>query len=302
MKKLWLDLELRADIDDYITLIMALEMKEADIKYISIHNPSVQELKLLKNTILKYYDLKIIEKQPIIAISGIITEYPEDKDINKSLYKLADEYHKDSDKIDVWNIEDIIDNTSNKNLKELTYFTGGSLYTLSMIMKREPELVAYIQGGYAGCNIVENKDTLEKFYDKESVPSWNVNLDLDATQAVLDNKKAQLNFISKNICHASIISLEDIGNRHSLGVDVLINYYDGKPKKMTYKAMHDVLAFITIFNTDIVEFKKVELTGHKRKKRMYWRSYLNENSNVKISVSFNYDKFKEFFFTSLKIT
>ena len=53
MFKLWLDLELREDIDDYATLIFSLE-KGYNIDAISIHNPSKNELKLLKTTLSDY--------------------------------------------------------------------------------------------------------------------------------------------------------------------------------------------------------------------------------------------------------
>jgi len=45
-KLLWLDLELRKDIDDYIALLSAINHSYSRIKYISIHNPSQLELNL----------------------------------------------------------------------------------------------------------------------------------------------------------------------------------------------------------------------------------------------------------------
>ena len=49
-KDIWLDLELRKDIDDYISLIFALE-NNLNIKEVSINNPSKNELCLLKDTL-----------------------------------------------------------------------------------------------------------------------------------------------------------------------------------------------------------------------------------------------------------
>ena len=81
-KPIWLDLELRKDIDDYMTLIYALD-KDVNIQEISIHNPSMKELKLLKNT------LNLYKKNIPIIVSGDITEYPEDEDIHSSLLEKA---------------------------------------------------------------------------------------------------------------------------------------------------------------------------------------------------------------------
>jgi inosine-uridine nucleoside N-ribohydrolase len=271
---LWLDLELREDIDDYITLVFALE-NNCNIKEVSIHNPSINELKLLKNT------LNIYKKNTAIIVSGAITHYEEDKDIHKSLLSKAT---LDSDNF-YCSLEDYF---NHKEIENRTFFCGGSLYTLSECLNNyNPEIFnIYIQGGFAGKDIVGEENTLKKFKKRTEVPTWNLNLDIEATDNVLKNT-VNMNFISKNICHASFIGLEDINQEKTLFNEVLVNYFGESKRK---KCMHDLLAFLTIFNDEIVQFKNIDL------KRTHdeipkWHSVINENSNKKISTSFNYDLF-----------
>jgi len=167
-------------------------------------------------------------------------------------------------------------------------------------MEIEPEITAYIQGGYAGIDVVKPENTLKKFRKREAVPSWNLNLDEEATHSIIKNKKAHLKFISKNVCHASIISYEDLENYSGFGIDILKDYFLCHEQKWRKKAMHDVLAFMTIFSDTIVDFEKVSLisitkTGTVTK----WKSLKNSESNIEIAVDFNYIEFKETFFKML---
>lgn len=288
-KRMWLDLELRKDIDDYLTLLMALKRDDIELAYISIHNPSVSEISLLKNTILQNTN-----SYPTIVISGEITAY--DDDIHKSLMNIAS-LTLDYKKIITLSLEELLSDKSIK-LSELTYFTGGSLYTLSKIMEKESNVTAFIQGGYAGSNIIPNEIALKKFKSRDAVPSWNLNLDLDATLKVLSYSNANLHFISKNICHASLISEVDLKNKTGNAVEVLINYFGyTEDSRLKNKAMHDVLAFMSIFDVNLVSFERVTLTTLiKEGGYTKWKSEINNDSNVKISVNFDYDRFKKEFF------
>ena len=69
---------------------------------------------------------------------------------------------------------------------------------------------------------------------------------------------------------------------------VLKDYYLLKKSNYRNKCLHDVLAFMSIFDDKLVEFKKVDLIS-KDKKRVEWYSQLNPNSKVSISVDFDYD-------------
>jgi inosine-uridine nucleoside N-ribohydrolase len=273
---IWLDLELRKDIDDYITLIYALQ-NNFNIKEVSIHNPSLNELCLLKGTIKQF------KKNIPIIYSGEITVYPEGEDLHESLI----------DKVDKNLISNIFYcdlNTylESENINNRTVFCGGSLFTISKILENKDIFInACIQGGYAGREIIGIENELKKFKKREKVPTWNLNLDLKASDYVMNAKNVKCNFISKNVCHASFVGLEDLSDEKTVFNETMSNYFAGSTRK---KCLHDLLAFMTIFNEDIVQFKKVDLK-RTEDERVKWYSEINKDSNKEISVSFDYSLF-----------
>ncbi len=288
MFKLWLDLELREDIDDYVTLIFSLE-KGYNIEAISIHNPSKNELKLLKTT-LSGYSVNI----PIIITGDVLDAYPEGKDLNP--YFLNDKFLKDVSYESVYSFDNFI---KEYDISNVTVFCGGSLKTLSLLTERfdVSSFKACIQGGFASYKIVEEKDVLKKFKNRDSVPTWNLNLDLEATNIVLKSG-LDINFISKNICHSSFVSLDNVKDIDSVVANFLTNYFEyailnrkkgTKKKNVSKKCLHDVLALVSI-DSDIVKFKPIELFSDNSERTKWW-SELKEDSNHKISVSYNYDDF-----------
>ncbi len=275
MIKLWMDLELREDIDDYLTLIYAIE-KRYDIPYISINNPSLNEIKLVNYTIKKFaLDTEFF-------ISGQITDYGNGKDIHPSLMELI----SDTENITHQHISFLDYNTC---LNGFTVFNGGSLTTLSILIKKfgVEAFNATIQGGFASYEIVESEHLLKKFKKREKVPTWNLNLDLKATDYVLESG-IQATFVSKNICHNSFISLDDINNHNTFFYEVAEAYF--KDNKYPSKCMHDLLAFLTIAN-DFVGFKPVSILRTDDERPKFW-SIERDESNIKISVSCDFDGFK----------
>lgn len=288
-KDIWLDLELRKDIDDYITLIFALE-QNYNVKEISIDNPSLNELQLLLIT------LKELKKEHInIIITGIITEYSLEEDIHISLFNKIKNF-KNSNKIEISDYKNLFfikDYLKNNEQKNKIIFCGGSLKTLSLIFEQKnienKNIECYIQGGYASENIVGIENTLKKFKKREKVPSWNLNIDLESTDKVLKNNKMNIKFISKNICHNSWIGLEDLNNNKTYFNDILKSYFLLNDNNK--KCMHDLLAFLTIKNKDIVEFKKIDL-NRTNDENPKWFSILNNKSNKSISISLNLEMYK----------
>lgn len=268
MKDLWLDLELRKDIDDYATLIYAIE-KKYPIKHISINNPSINEIKLLNFTIEKFN----LNLTPII--SGHITEYNLEEDIHESLFLLIEDYNN-TDFIHI----DLLKKTL---IHDYTVFCGGSLTTLSILYTTfdYKPFNAYIQGGFASYHIVEKEFLLKKFKKREKVPSWNLNLDIKATEIML-NSDMDIHFISKNICHNSFVSVNDLSDSNSFFNTVLKNYF--LVNKYDSKCMHDLLAFLSI-DSDIVTFKPVNLFFTDDDIAKFW-SVINVNSKHCISVSY----------------
>ena len=62
---------------------------------------------------------------------------------------------------------------------------------------------------------------------------------------------------------------------------VLKNYYLLQESHFRNKCLHDVLAFMSIFDDKLVDFKKVDLL-YIEKNRVAWYSELNPNSKFSI--------------------
>ena len=281
--ELWLDLELRADIDDYITLLYAI-VTNKNITELSIVNPSINELKLFKY-VKEKYNLNI----PIIY-SGKIIDLLGNKGIDHNLLDLIQYIELDFDN-DIIHINDYL--KQNINFENKIVFCGGAFTNLKMILEQNPlqNIIGYLQGGYAGETIVGKENVLEKFKGREQVPSWNPNLDLESTNCVLNSNNFKGYFISKNVCHNSWMNEKDFENENSELYQTLKEYF--KYNKYESKCMHDLVAFASIFDKSFIEFKRVNL-NHTNDKLVSWYSILNENSNIQISTKLNMNKFKYF--------
>lgn len=275
---IWLDLELRADIDDFIAWLYCIESNK-DISEISINNPTINELKLVK-----FIKNKFNLITPFI-ISGAIDLNPK-ADIHQSLLKYI-EYISICEKDYVF-IEQYL---KENNVSDRIVFCGGSYTNLDLIMNKYNIKAAYIQGGYAGPSIVGKENTLAKFEGREKVPSWNPNLDLAATDSIIQDMNTDMYFISKNVCHNSYLAYTDIKDTESFLYEILLNYYGNSTS--FYKCMHDLVAVATIFSKEFIVFKKIDLL-RTYEKRPCWYSVINEQSNKQISVSLDMPNFIKF--------
>jgi inosine-uridine nucleoside N-ribohydrolase len=276
-KTYWLDLELREDIDDYLTLVYALE-QGIDIAAVSIHNPSENELKLLA------YTLSLFDAQTSIVLAGEITSYEQDKDIHHSLMTKITSVPLPSP-------TPLIEKMASFDQAPTpTVFCGGSLYTLSKISQCNTHLTlhACIQGGYAGPAVVSDEHVLKKFKGRERVPTWNLNLDLASTQSVLRSGNVVASFVSKNVCHDAWVDKQDVSAVDSVFNQTLTDYFSAS--KSRKKCMHDLLAFMTLHNPSLVSFSPVTLQ-HTDDVRPKWFSVSDPSSNMQISVSFDKPKF-----------
>ncbi|WP_425263615.1 nucleoside hydrolase [Vibrio owensii] len=270
---IWLDLELREDIDDILTLIYALE-RNANVRAISINNPSTNELRLL-NGVLRLFGAKI----PFF-MTGVVTEYPANKDVTASLSPYMSETPIEATPLSIEFVKGLGG--------PLTVFCGGSLTTLSELITLKPDVDAVIQGGFASYKLVPETALLKKFKGRDKVPTWNLNLDLKATEEVLASGIPML-FVSKNICHSAFVSPKDLAPNSMLAT-VLANSLEGT--KYKDKCLHDVLAFMAIENPEIFSFKPVELL-RTDDERVKWWSESREDSNYSISVDYDKNTFLE---------
>lgn len=79
-------------------------------------------------------------------------------------------------------------------------FCGGSYTKIAEYVKNNKIEYLIGNGGFCGCNIVENP--LKKFSGLIEVPTFNFNLDIEAIKICLSSVNIEnLIFVSKNVCH-----------------------------------------------------------------------------------------------------
>jgi inosine-uridine nucleoside N-ribohydrolase len=284
-QSIWLDLELRKDIDDFVTLIYALENK-MPVSVVSIHNPSESELKLLGST------LKVIDTKPYIVITGDVTEYEEGEDLTPTLMAMV----KGVETPVATPLKSFIDSENFPSATRI--FCGGSLTTLATLLTEKPDVFwdAYIQGGYAGPALM-GSNALKKFRKRAAVPTWNLNLDIEASDVVLAAKNVKRHFISKDICHDSWVHDDDVKNGTSMVAKLIRTFFDNNNDKAEgafdkKKCMHDLLAFLSMSNKELVEFKEAALVRD-NSPRVKWHCETGGESNCVISVAYDKSAFLE---------
>lgn len=275
-KPLWLDLELREDVDDILTLIYALE-RGYNVEVVSIHNPSIKEINLLK------YILLLFQSNADIVLNGSESIYDDKKDVNECYFYFSEtgsDIHKE-----IHFIDDYLKSFKPDNI---IVFCGGSLNTLSKLVdKFDPKsFEAIIQGGFASYKVVGEENTLKKFKNRERVPTWNLNLDIEATEKVLSSG-LKASFVSKNVCHDSFVHKDVFKNKDSVLAIFANKFFEAN--RFPDKCMHDLLAFMTI-DSNIVSFINVDLF-HTNEERAKWWSVPNQKSSFKISTSFDKELF-----------
>lgn len=276
VKKLWLDLELREDVDDFFTLIYALE-NNFPIEVISISEPSINEMKLV-NYALTLFNRKDI---PFVRV-GDITERETKKDLNPFLLSLCSEFEP----VEINTLNNFIYDV---DIGNMTVFCGGSLMTLGCLtyVFNEYSFEALIQGGFAGEKVVGDENTLKKFKGRDKVPSWNLNIDLESTELVLDYKMVK-RFVSKNICHDSFVHKNDLIGVNSIFAKLLRDFF--KTNKFPDKCMHDLLALLSVVTDDLIEFIPVDLKCSTEDNGAYTKWWSEENLASDVSISKSFDK------------
>lgn len=112
-------------------------------------------------------------------------------------------------------------------------FVGGALTELARYLINHKIEYLVMNGGFVGCNIVENP--LEKFRDKRTVRTFNFNCDVKAADAVLKSKNiGTILLVGKNVCHSEKNTLNGIWAEEK---ELLEKYHSKSTKRQ-----HDMLA------------------------------------------------------------
>ena len=119
-----------------------------------------------------------------------------------------------------------------------TVFCGGALTKVAKYLEHYSLDSLVIQGGFVGSNIIKEKDQLEKFKGLEFTRTFNFNMDLAATEKVLNmgpEKVKNIILVGKNVCHSEKNTIKDIWN-----FEFFKNLQEEYNIKET-KRLHDVL-------------------------------------------------------------
>ena len=184
-----------------------------------------------------------------------------------------------------------------RSFPDLEIVCGASLGNIAALLKNKIELQKLvIQGGFAGSNIVPENLVLDKFKNKITCPTFNLNGDVNAALSVLSAKNVAKRYnVSKNVCHGVVYDQ----NMHEWmrpyqnfnpGIKLMFDGMDFYLKnKSNGKAFHDPLAACVAIDDRICEFKHVELYREWGE----WGSRYSNNLNTLISISVDMEKFKK---------
>jgi len=119
-------------------------------------------------------------------------------------------------------------------------FVGGALTTVANYIANHTGVKALVMnGGFVGCNIVPFKDQLDKFRNKEFVRTFNFNMDINATDAVMRSTSEQIQeiiLVGKNVCHSDKNTKLGLW-KNGVAREILDEYHSKDEKKQ-----HDMLA------------------------------------------------------------
>ncbi len=187
----------------------------------------------------------------------------------------------------------------------VTLVTGAPLKNLGRLLSEPGEGALgrlFVQGGFAGDNIVPPELRLEKFAGKRTCPTYNLNgAPKEALAASTCERFSDRRFISKNVCHrvyydASLhqrveraaLALPEGPHRRSLELVVqgMAEYLRRKPEG---KRFHDPLAAACALDESLAEWAEVTLY----RERGGWGAHLSPGSGTRIIVDYRHERFVE---------
>lgn len=276
-----------ADPDDVITLCFLSDYPGVNLIGVVVTPGSDDQIALVKHV------LKLLNKD--ILIGARLPHHPK-KCVSAFHYKW---FGSNIEPADPYSVGGFTLATLYEQYPDMKILSGaplGNVYRFLQQYNAEPEL--FIQGGFAGDNVVPKEYRLEKFVGKLTCPTFNLGGDKEAALYItsdlqLQNQKQY--FVSKNVCHGVVYDkimhekfakIKD--NRPGLNMIYkgMSIYLKDKPNG---KLFHDPLAACALIDKSVCEWAKVKLYYNKGE----WGSELKENSNTHISIKVNADKFEQ---------
>lgn len=136
-------------------------------------------------------------------------------------------------------------------------FCGGALRNVLAFVKKHPIDLFVMNGGFAGCNVVDPVDELPKFKGKMSVRTYNFNLDVAATHEFLslsENYVRKTVLVGKNVCHSFKNTVDCLWKDMNFGINFKIP--EGK-RTHDVLACHEGLAFLNDDGSQFCKYKQL---------------------------------------------
>ena len=165
------------------------------------------------------------------------------------------------------------------------FFCGGALTSLAkyIIDNNHKISVLVMNGGFVGDNIVQKKDRLKKFDGKNTIRTFNFNVDVISTDKILKTSKEKIGkiiLVGKNVCHSKKNTPVGIWNFEEF--DNLFNKYYVRDEKCLHDMLmcHEGLCLLNLIEEEsYCFFEEVYpynegLDGEKTK----WGSKINNNN------------------------
>jgi pyrimidine-specific ribonucleoside hydrolase len=280
-KQIMFDME-TSDPDDFLTLILLLGHPDVELQAVTITPGTRKQISLVRQA-LEWFNKDI-------PIGSFNIDHPKEC-VSDWHYKAFNLKENASDKAE--NGGELLAKLCNENT---ILVTGAALKNLGHALELGLKLGTWVaQGGFAGDNVVPENLRLEKFKGKITCPTFNLNGDpKSALNAIASQSIENKFFVSKNVCHGVIYnhgmhekfaSVKD----KSLSLNLIYKGMDYYLSKHSGKAFHDPLAACCAIDRSIGVWKNVDLYREKGE----WGSRLNDESNVKIIIDYDKEKFVE---------
>lgn len=165
-------------------------------------------------------------------------------------------------------------------------FIGGALTKVKNALEEGKSFkLMVMNGGFVGSNIVPEDKQLNKFKDKEFVRTYNLNLDVESSEYVLNHSSIEsIYLIGKNVCHDERNTIKEMWK----DID-FIKKYNIKSKKR----LHDLLMvseglnLIKNIERNLI-YKQVKIINKKESVNgntfVKWGSFLSNDSNINVAV------------------
>jgi len=189
-----------------------------------------------------------------------------------------------------------------RHYPDATLITGAPLTNLRLMFENHPDVILnrwFGQGGYVGCNVQPNQEELErfggvvpfpaprsdleKFENKEYVPTFNFGGDREAALMALTDQRIKLRcLVGKNVCHGVVYDsvLHDSLTPHLKndpgGMGLFWKFMNTYLQKKPFKKLHDPLTAAAAIDPNICQFVEVRYKSQKN----HWGADLAEGTNT----------------------